>query len=229
MSDECVVWWARPVPVAGSERLVGLLDAHERARLDRFRRPVDRDRYLAAHALTRLVLGTAVGAPADALVLDRTCRCGEQHGKPTLPGGPAFSLTHGGDLVGVAVRHGRAVGLDVEPLRDLRDPAAMAAHVCSPAELARSGPPAPTDFFAAWTRKEALLKAAGHGLSQPMAAITLGPDGVEEWTGTGAPGGPVWVHDLLPAPDHPAAVAGLGPPPERVVEADGDAVLRAAR
>jgi len=27
--DECVVWWARPVPVAGSERLVGLLDEEQ--------------------------------------------------------------------------------------------------------------------------------------------------------------------------------------------------------
>jgi 4'-phosphopantetheinyl transferase len=60
------------------------------------------------------VLAHAVGRPAGALVFDRTCRCGAQHGKPVLPGGPGFSLTHAGDLVGVAVHPGGAVGLDVE-------------------------------------------------------------------------------------------------------------------
>ncbi len=61
-----------------------------------------------------------------------------------------------------------------------------------------------------------------------MSAITLGTGGaVEGWTADGraAPPGPLWLHDLSPAPDHPAAVAGTGPRPQ-VVEADGDAVLR---
>ena len=45
-----------------------------------------------------------------------------------------------------------------------------------------------------------------------MTAITLAADrpAVERWTGPGAPSGPMWLHDLSPAPDHPAAVAGPG-------------------
>ena len=50
---------------------------------------------------------------------------------------------------------------------------------------------------------------------------------VEQWTGPGAPSGPMWLHDLSPAPDHPAAVAGPGEHAPQIVEADGDAVLRA--
>ena len=52
------------------------------------------------------------------------------------------------------------------------------------------------------------------------------PD-VEQWTGPGAPSGPMWLHDLSPAPDHPAAVAGPGAQAPEIVEADGDAVLHA--
>ncbi len=37
----------------------------------------------------------------------------------------------------------------------------------------------------------------------------------------------MWLHDLSPAPDHPAAVAGPGKHAPEIVEADGDAVLRA--
>ena len=188
----------------------------------RFRGSGDRARYLAAHALTRLVLGDAVGRPAGALVFDRTCACGEQHGKPVLPGGPAFSFTHAGELVGVAVQEGGPVGLDVEQERTLTDLPSMARHISSPAEPV---PDTPAAFFRTWTRKEALLKATGKGLSSPMTGITLGPGGLRDWTGDGAPAGGVWLRDLQPAPHYPAALAGLGSTAPTITEEDGTAVL----
>jgi 4'-phosphopantetheinyl transferase len=217
-----VVWWAAPRGPGDAPGLVALLDPHERDRLGRFRRPVDAARYLAAHALTRLTLAEVVGRPAAALAFDRTCRCGEQHGKPVLPGGPGFSLTHAGDLVGVAVHPAGPVGLDVEEVRELTDLAAMAAHACSPRETV----PDVDAFFTLWTRKEALLKAVGIGLAAPMSAITLGPSGVLGWTGEDAPSAPTWLRDLHPAPGYRAAVAGFGDPPI-VTEESGDAVLAA--
>jgi 4'-phosphopantetheinyl transferase len=210
------VWWAAPIPPEAAPGLVTLLDAHERARLDRFRMPADRARYVAAHALTRIVLADAVGRPAGDLRFDRTCQCGQQHGKPVLVDGPGFSLTHAGDLVGVAVHPGGPVGLDVEQVRELADLDAMASHVCSPAESVADT----ASFFVTWTRKEALLKATGAGLSSPMS-------GVREWTGDGAPSGPVWLRDLHPSSDYRAAVAGLGTAPPRVDEVDGNALLHA--
>jgi 4'-phosphopantetheinyl transferase len=215
-----VVWWAAPVAPADAPGLVALLDAYERGRLDRFRRPADRARYLGAHALTRLALAGTVGTPAATLVFDRACHCGEQHGKPVLPGGPGFSLTHAGDLVGVAVHPDGAVGLDVEQVRELTDLAAMADHVCSPQE---SAPDAPA-FFTLWTRKEALLKAVGTGLATPMSTITLGPSGVRHWAGDDVPRAPLWLRDLHPAPGYRAAVAGTGDMPD-VIEESGDALL----
>lgn len=215
-----VVWWAGPVAPADAPGLVPLLDGRERERLDRFRRPADQARYLAAHALVRLVLADSVGTSAAALEFDRTCRCGEQHGKPVLPGGPGFSLTHAGDLVGVAVHPGGDVGLDVEQVRELTDLQAMAAHACSPRETT----PDADAFFTLWTRKEALLKAVGTGLSTPMSAITLGPAGVLDWTGEDAPSAPLWLADLRPAAGYHAAVAGTG---ERlgITERRGDTLL----
>jgi 4'-phosphopantetheinyl transferase len=219
-SPTAVVWWAAPVAPASAPGLVRLLDVHERRRLDRFRRPADQARYLAAHALVRLVLGESVGAPAADLVFDRTCRCGEQHGKPVLPGGPGFSLTHAGDLVGVAVHPGGPVGLDVEQVRELADLTAMAEHVRSPRETVTDA----DAFFALWTRKEALLKAVGTGLATPMSAITLGPPGVLDWTGEDAPAHPLWLADLRPAAGYHAAVAGTGARPS-IAEQRGDALL----
>lgn len=233
MPPPCSIWWAAPVDPADGPGLLNLLDAHERERLARFRQAADRARYLAAHALIRLVLGDQLATLPAALEFDRTCRCGQQHGKPRLPGAgaPGFSLTHAGALVGVAVRPDGAVGLDVEHVRELTDLAGMARHVQSPAELARHrGRVGPSAFFTTWTRKEALLKATGDGLSTPMSTITLSPTGtaVQAWTGGGTPDGPVWLRDLRPAPGYAAAVAGPGAIAPAVLEADGNAVLRAA-
>lgn len=211
------VWWAGPVAPGAAPGLVALLDGHERERLARFRRPADAARYLAAHALCRILLGRALGRPAATLLIDRTCRCGQQHGKPTVAGGPGFSLTHAGDLVGVAVSGTGPVGLDVEQERAMADLASVAAHVGAPAE--------PRAFFRTWTRKEALLKATGDGLASPMDAIVLDEGGVASWTGDGAPTGPVWLRDLRPAPGYPAAVAGLGAEPGTVAEHDARALL----
>lgn len=214
----CDVWWATPVAPADAPALVALLDAHERSRMDRFRRDADAGRYLAAHALTRIVLGRRLGHAPAALVFDRTCRCGEQHGKPTLAGGgPGFSFTHAGVVVGVAILDDGPVGLDVEPVRALPDLDSMAQHVGAPGE--------PAAFFRAWTRKEALLKATGDGLASPMAAIVLDDHGVAGWTGDGAPAGPVWLRDLVAPDGSPAAVAGLGHAAPAVAVHDGHRLL----
>ncbi len=220
----CDVWWAAPVAPADAPALVALLDAHERARLARFRRAADAARYLGAHALTRIVLGRLLDRAPAALVFDRTCRCGAPHGKPALAGGgPGFSFSHAGEVVGVAVLDGGRVGLDVEPVRPLPDLDAMARHVGAPAE--------PAAFFRAWTRKEALLKATGEGLASPMSAIVLrdgnGEEGVAAWRGDGAPDGPAWLRDLVAPDDSPAAVAGLGAIAPAVAEHDGRPLLRA--
>ena len=219
----CTVWWAAPVTPERAGALVALLDGHERARLERLCRTVDRARYLAAHALTRLALGAVLGAaPAD-LEMDRTCRCGGHHGKPRLAGDqpPGFSLTHSGSVVGVAVSTDPLVGLDVERRRPIAGLDALARHVRAPGE--DTG-----DFFVTWTRKEALLKATGDGLATPMSELVLGPGPrLVRWGGT-RPRSSMWVRDLVVAPGHCAALAGAGAeaPPTEV--RDGDALLATA-
>lgn len=221
MAERCTVWFAAPIDPDTAPGLVELLDPLEVGRLGKFRRAEDRGLYLAAHALTRLALAHELDADPAALVFDRTCRCGEQHGKPVLvDGGPAFSLSHSGSFVAVAVSPG-VVGVDVERGRTLTDLDAMAQHSCAPGETVRT----PEEFFRLWTRKEALLKLTGDGLSAPMSDIALGPDGVRSWSGPHAPAGPVWLHDLRPDADHHAAVAGLGATAPAVTEADGNALL----
>ena len=117
-----------------------------------------------------LLLRTALGADAAA----RICR--GVYGKPSLPDGPEFSLSHGGSLA-VLVVSNAPVGADAERL----DRTADAAHLerlltQEEARWLRETPDA--RFSALWTRKEAVMKAVGLGLRLAPSAIDVLADTV---------------------------------------------------
>jgi len=155
---------------------LGMLDSQERARAQRYRLAADRDRFLLGAALLRTVAGHHLGVrPADVSV-DRTCAwCGSQHGRPVLAGsGLQASVSHSGDVVAVAVTGAGPVGVDVEADRAI-DFSAVTGSVCTPAE--RACVTGLDDFYAYWTRKEAVLKATGDGLRRPMTDLSMAPPG----------------------------------------------------
>jgi 4'-phosphopantetheinyl transferase len=149
---------------------LALLDGTERARAERYRLPADRDRFLLGAVLLRVTAARYLGAAPAVAAVDRTCsRCGAQHGRPRLPGsGLHTSVSHSGDVVAVALTWAGPVGVDVEAVRTI-DYAAIAESVCTPAE--RTDVRTEADFYAVWTRKEAVLKATGEGLSRSMADL----------------------------------------------------------
>jgi phosphopantetheinyl transferase len=84
-------------------------------------------------------------------------------GEPCFPDGPEFSLTHSRGFAACAVApRGLRVGIDIEPADRAR--AASVALVAGDAERKAldEGALSPTEL---WTAKEAVLKAAGAGLS----------------------------------------------------------------
>ncbi len=138
-TSRCTVWWAAPVDPESAPELVG---PARRARARPARplpspgRPGALPRGARARpARPRPARGDGGRRPRlrPHLPLRRAAR----QARP--PGGPGFSLSHAGDLVGVAVRPDGPVGLDVEQLRDIADLDALAGHVRSPAERSRPG------------------------------------------------------------------------------------------
>lgn len=148
------VWWS--TLTAAGHRLLDLLDATERTRVESLARPADRGRSLLGAALLRVAVASHLGIdPAD-VVVDRTCaECGGPHGAPRIlrPGasGPWASVSHSGLLVVVALNPQGPVGVDVQRIADLTDPA--------------MGPD--------WVRREALFKA-GAATPEP-ASPDMGP------------------------------------------------------
>ena len=103
-------------------------------------------------------------------------------GKPELDGpGLAVSLTHSGDVVLVAVAAGGQVGVDAEVLRpDVAD-WTLVDHALTVSERARLEAVTTADraefFLRSWSRKEAILKAAGAGLGIDPREVDL--DGLD--------------------------------------------------
>lgn len=172
--------WALDVPQARHAALAAHLGPAERARATAFVKPGARAAYEVARGRMREILAGYMGcAPQDVpLVTDR-------QGKPHLSEGaagtgPSFNLSHaGGRAALVTGPHGLALGIDIEPHRPVE--AALADRFFSAAERAElaalDAPAWRAGFFNAWTRKEALLKALGAGLSRPLDSfdVTLTP------------------------------------------------------
>lgn len=192
--DEIHVWVVR-VPLDPPRS--GALSLDERRRADAFRRDEDRRRFVAARQALREVLGVYSGVPPEGLTFSTRCaRCGNlEHGKPALSpsDGLRFSASRSGDVALVAVARGREIGADVEKVRPEFDHEEVAAHFFPPAE--REGLDSAA-FFAAWARKEALLKLSGLGLAGDLAAQTPSD---------------AWVVPLDAGVGYAAAVAAEGP------------------
>jgi 4'-phosphopantetheinyl transferase len=180
----------------------------EQARFARFRRAEDRARYAAARVLSRTVLGGLLDRDPAALRFDRTCEhCGCANGRPRLVGGDGleFSVSHAGDRVLLAVSPETRIGVDVEE----HGRADVLRGTLSARELTYDL--TPDELTVRWTRKEALLKATGHGLSVAPDTVTLSRDGTSlvGWTDPRPGPSQVRFHSLDVGPGYEASVALL--------------------
>jgi 4'-phosphopantetheinyl transferase len=179
LSDDAVhVWTVRlDIGPASIQHLAETLAVDELKRAAAFRFAHLRRRFVVTHAVVRLLLGHYVGAAPSSLRFSFGT-----FGKPSLVdrlrGEPlAFNISHSDELALIAVARGREVGVDVERLRPIEDVDAIAGHYFCAQERdvlqSRQGESKTAFFLAYWTRKEAVLKATGDGLSVPLDQVDV--------------------------------------------------------
>jgi 4'-phosphopantetheinyl transferase len=221
----CDVWWAHPA--AATAALLELLDDVERSRYENYRRDVDKLRFLTGRALIRGVAAAELGKDPRDIAIDSSCfDCGKPHGKPKIDG-LEVSVSHSGNWVALAVTDTAPVGVDVEEVRDA-EVDDLAGIAFSPAELAVFKKVPQTDrkgaFFTYWSRKEAVVKATGKGMSVPMSKLTLtAHDAPPEVVASDAPEvdiAAVHMVDLHAGDGYRASVAVFGAEEPTVTERD---------
>lgn len=185
--------------------LAAVLDAGERRRAAAYREEVTRRRWVLSHAALRMVAGAVLGVDPAALAWTVGT-----HGKPELPG-LHVNLSHSGGLAMVAVCAQGRVGVDVQQIVPGLDVLGMAERYFPADEAAHvgSGQGSGERFAALWSRKEALVKAAGGRLTQALPVPVLGRD-VVGYYGAAGQVGRYRVADVAAPEGYRAAVAVAG-------------------
>lgn len=208
----------RTTQVIDDPRLFDLLDAGERERADR---RADPHPFITAHALLRRLVADETGVDPRAIAFHKLCAtCGtDRHGKPHVVGMRDIhvSVSYGERMAVAAITRLGEVGVDVEDL-DSANFDGFDSVTLDPTEATHLAGVHGDDLLGAraqlWSRKEAILKATGHGLvvdpSQVLVSAHDAPAELLEWKAEQHLPGPMRVRDLdLGHTDHRAAVAVL--------------------
>jgi 4'-phosphopantetheinyl transferase len=163
----------------------GILTTDEQERANRFHFTADRRQFTVTRALLRTILGQYLDMKPKTLRFEHT-----EFGKPSIdpsqnPRGIRFNIAHSGDCSLLAFGLATSLGVDVEDLQIGRNVLDLARFVFSPSQYERflALPEAERTlaFFESWTRKEAIVKALGGGLSIPLDSLEVEDAGAPEW------------------------------------------------
>ena len=217
--------WTGDLRQAQAEQFTHLLSIDEKARVARFHFDQDRTDFTFARGMMRVVLGSYLDADPETLDF-----CYSAHGKPALGGEHAeaalrFNLSHTQGSVLMAISPNSDIGVDIEKVREDIEAEEIAAQFFSIAER-EALMELPREFrveafFRCWTRKEAFLKARGHGLSFPLERfdVSIGADEAEVRLTTRPDPAEAQRWQILqaPAPDGYVAAVAVASSPRTVI------------
>lgn len=162
-------------PVAHRNEALALIGPDEAARAARLQDASRRDAFVYAHALLRWMLAQRLGVASPSALDFAKGPAGKPrlgHMEPALH----FSISYRSGWAALALADAPC-GIDVEPLRDGVDVDDLADHVFTNEERAYFNEVAlagrQAAFYSLWTRKEALVKAAGVGIERIASTSAL--------------------------------------------------------
>jgi 4'-phosphopantetheinyl transferase len=191
-----------------------LLSEDEVERASQFKFDHLRDFYTFCRGTLRRTLSRYLAVPGDSIRF----QYGEK-GKPFLPQTRLqFNVSHSGSLFVCSVSSGLTIGVDVEQIRPIEDMTAIAAQFFAPAEQSHLASIAEEDrthaFHECWTRKEAVIKATGEGVSRPLDSfeVAFGPGTMPHLMRIDDNYSPTWQMDSFePSPGYVGAVTSPSP------------------
>jgi 4'-phosphopantetheinyl transferase len=165
------IWSARLAPPLMQD-LTGILSTYEKKRSQQLRFDRDKLRYVFSRGILRLILSKYLEESPDQIEIVIG-----PHGKPALSQWEGkysihFNLSHSHEWVLYSITRVGEIGVDVEKMREVPDMEKIIGRFFSVRERAAFNDLPPSErkqaFFNCWSRKEALIKAMGGGLSLPL-------------------------------------------------------------
>ena len=161
-------------PAIHLEEAASILSPDEREQAMRLHRTTDRQSYIFAHAVLRLLLSSRLETDPGSIRFEIG-----KHGKPALlfPRRDIhFNLSHADNAIAIALA-ASPIGIDVDAVRDDLDLDGIGQRFFTSDELDYLNCASPGEkrkrFFYIWTRKEALAKAAGTGVDTITSVSVL--------------------------------------------------------
>lgn len=154
-----------------------VLDADEQARAGKFKNDMLRKRYVEVHGRLRKLLARILNEPPEKISIKTA-----EHGKPYLVDTPelAFNLSHSADVMVIAVGRNCRLGVDIEFCKPRTSLVGLVGKCFAEEEIAywNKLPEARqmAEFYRFWTRKEAFVKATGHGISLGLSLCVVNPE-----------------------------------------------------
>ncbi len=181
LADAAVAVWLTRLDLDAEQvrQCTGLLSRDEQLRAERFHFERDRRRFVAARGILRVLLGEHLGITPASIAFGYA-----KNGKPFIADHAAsmhFNVAHAHERALYAISKSCALGVDIEYLNRDIDYSGLAERFFTSRERTELKRIPESDrkraFFSCWTRKEAVIKATGDGLSLPLNQfeVTLAP------------------------------------------------------
>jgi 4'-phosphopantetheinyl transferase len=148
------------------------LSADEIARAERFHFPEHKRRYIAARAILRNILSQYISINPKKIQFSYS-----PQGKPFISDQRLqFNVSHSHDMAIYGFINHSAIGVDIERISDTyHDGVAKRYFSAQEYQGLNQLPPEQrvVAFYRIWSRKEAVIKALGQGLSFPLASFSV--------------------------------------------------------
>jgi 4'-phosphopantetheinyl transferase len=176
--------WAGSLDITEAQAVEqqGILSIDERDQASRFKFPIHRLRYIAAHHQLRHILSFCIGIPANEITFGYS-----EHRKPHITNTVAtqyqFNISHSDNRAVYAIGLNYPLGIDIEKVRnkcnmDIADRFFSETERDALSKL--NGKELERSFYRVWSRKEAIIKATGKGLSQQLSSFSVAVTDVPE-------------------------------------------------
>lgn len=176
--DQAQIWYFDLDQIVDKINLfTSIMSPDELKRADKFHFEIDKNRYVCARGILRTLIFCQSGIKPSFIKYHLT-----QYGKPELEkdlnkSSLKFNLSHSKNCLCIGITYDIEIGVDIEfidPIPELTD---LAKTYLSPKEyehiIKLPEQHRYRDFYLLWTKKEAITKALGQGLSIPLRDIEI--------------------------------------------------------